>query len=147
MINVSKNQVEEAIISTSSMRAASIKLNLHYNTFIRYAKKYDLYNPNQGLKGKSKPKQEGKGKYALQDILDGKHPEYQTRKLKLRLFSENIKQNKCEICGVSEWNNKPLVCELDHIDGNPTNHSLNNLRILCPNCHSQTDTFRSKVRK
>ena len=43
--------------------------------------------------------------------------------------------------------NKVLNCELDHIDGNPTNHKLKNLIILCPNCHSQTDTYRSKKRQ
>lgn len=146
MINISKEQIEEAISSTYSMRAASIKLGLHYNTFIRYAKKFNLYNPNQGSKGISKPKKDGKGKYSLTDILDGKHPEYQTRKLKLRLIQEGIKHNKCEMCGVDKWNDKELVCELDHIDGNSSNHLLSNLRILCPNCHSQTDTFRYKKR-
>lgn len=39
---------------------------------------------------------------------------------------------------------KKINCELDHIDGNRTNHLLENLRILCPNCHSQTNTFRGK---
>ena len=65
-------------------------------------------------------------------------------KLKKRLYDAKIKFNICEICGISDWNDKPLECELDHIDGNSSNHKLENLRILCPNCHSQTTTFRAK---
>lgn len=146
MIKITKQEMEKVINSSNSMRSASVKLGLHFNTFSRYAKMYGIYKPNRGLKGSSKPKKEGKGKYLLEDILNGKHPEYQTRKLKIRLIKEGIKQNKCEICGIVNWNNKDIVCELDHIDGNSSNHSLDNLRILCPNCHSQTDTFRYKKR-
>ena len=53
----------------------------------------------------------------------------------------------CESCGLSEWCGKPIPLELDHIDGNPYNHKLENLRLLCPNCHAQTPTYRSKNRK
>ena len=49
---------------------------------------------------------------------------------------------KCEICSNHEWQNKPLTLEVDHIDGDPDNNFPNNVRLLCPNCHSQTPTFR-----
>lgn len=48
---------------------------------------------------------------------------------------------KCSICGVKDWNNKIISLQLDHIDGDGTNNSMDNLRLLCPNCHSQTDTY------
>lgn len=54
------------------------------------------------------------------------------------------RKNACEICGVSDWNKKPLTLHMDHVDGNPDNNSLSNLRLICPNCHSQTDTYTNK---
>lgn len=83
-------------------------------------------------------------KIDLFDILEGNHPNYQTLKLKKRLLKEEVFENKCVSCGITEWNNKPICLQLDHIDGNRYNHKLENLRILCPNCHSQTDTYCGK---
>lgn len=54
---------------------------------------------------------------------------------------------KCSLCGIIEWNGKELKMDMDHIDGNPRNNTIQNLRLLCPNCHSQTNTFSGKNRK
>jgi heterodisulfide reductase subunit B len=61
---------------------------------------------------------------------------------KKRLISE--RGHQCEVCLNSEWCEKPIPIELDHIDGNPQNHSKDNLRLICPNCHAQTDTYKGK---
>jgi Zn finger protein HypA/HybF involved in hydrogenase expression len=50
----------------------------------------------------------------------------------------------CECCGIINWNDKPLALECDHIDGNPYNNHIDNLRLICPNCHSQTPSFKAK---
>ena len=53
--------------------------------------------------------------------------------------------HRCAICGLKdEWNGKTLVFILDHIDGNADNNNRENLRLICPNCDSQLDTFKSK---
>ena len=59
------------------------------------------------------------------------------------LMERNIYE--CVMCSnKGEWNGKPLVLQLDHIDGNPKNNTLDNVRWLCPNCHTQTDTWGTK---
>ena len=67
-----------------------------------------------------------------------------TTKLKKRLFREGVKEYRCEKCGISEWNNEPITLELHHINGNHNDNHLENLQILCPNCHSQTVSFVGK---
>lgn len=66
-------------------------------------------------------------------------------KIKKYLVDNNIKSNSCEICNLPPiWNGKILTLQLDHIDGDRYNNDLSNLRIICPNCHTQTDTYCSK---
>ena len=70
-------------------------------------------------------------------------------KLKNRLLEEGIKEHKCENpeCGMSEWHGKPIPLELHHINGDNTDNRLENLQILCPNCHALTDNYSGKNQK
>ena len=54
---------------------------------------------------------------------------------------------KCEICSTSEWCDSELTLQVDHIDGNPDHNLPSNLRLLCPNCHSQTPTYKGGNKK
>lgn len=64
--------------------------------------------------------------------------------LRKRIIQENLLEYKCSICGIKEWNGKTISLELDHINGINNDNRLENLRFLCPNCHSQTTTYGAK---
>ncbi len=76
--------------------------------------------------------------YAEKEILAGNGYRIAVRNYLLK------KDPSCQICKLANWNNKPISLEMDHIDGDCKNNKLENVRLLCPNCHSQTDTFRVK---
>lgn len=69
--------------------------------------------------------------------------------VKLRLFDAGLKEQRCERCGLEEWRGRPLSLELHHVNGDGLDNRLENLLVLCPNCHSQTDTWggRNKARR
>ena len=73
-----------------------------------------------------------------------KHSSLSSSNTKAMLFRLKLKTNKCENCGLTEWLGRPIVCELHHINGDSSDNRIENLQILCPNCHSQTDNFRNK---
>jgi transposase-like protein len=64
-----------------------------------------------------------------------------TSNLRRRLIREGLKPAHCEECGLAEWRGVPLPLHLDHVNGDHTDNRLENLRILCPNCHAVTDTW------
>jgi len=130
---ISDEELIEAFNEIQHLGKLKVNLGLPEVTIWRRLKSLGLKSKNTGGK-----------KIELKEILEGKHPYYQTFKLRNRLISVGIKENKCECCGISEWNGKEIVCHLDHIDGDNSNHVLENLRIICPNCHSQTDTWCGK---
>lgn len=84
-------------------------------------------------------------KRAIEDYLNNKYT-IKSYNLKKRLVGEGVKNYSCEKCHINSWLGTKLTLELDHIDGDHHNNNLENLQILCPNCHSQTPTFRNKKR-
>lgn len=56
----------------------------------------------------------------------------------IRQYLTEDRGYRCEVCGISEWQNQPLTLEVDHINGDPSNDSPENVRLICPNCHSQS---------
>ena len=67
--------------------------------------------------------------------------------LKRRLLNEGLKRNRCEVCGITEWLGRPLSMALHHVNGDGRDNRLENLQLLCPNCHSQTENFAGKGRR
>lgn len=85
-----------------------------------------------------------KNKKPMEDILSNKYEFHSSSHLLKRLVNEGYKEYRCEECGINSWMGKDITLQLEHIDGNHSNNNLNNLKILCPNCHSQTSTFAGR---
>jgi 5-methylcytosine-specific restriction endonuclease McrA len=64
--------------------------------------------------------------------------------LKIRLLRAGLKDGRCEECGLMDWRGRPLSMALHHVNGDGRDNRLENLRLLCPNCHSQTENFAGK---
>jgi hypothetical protein len=65
--------------------------------------------------------------------------------VKRRLLAEGVKARRCDDCGIEDWRGRPLKLDLHHVNGDPRDHRLGNLRLLCPNCHSQTENFAARA--
>lgn len=134
------------ICNTSvSMRESCSKLNMKYSTFKRKAEKLNCYKPKQNW---------NKGKDILSDIrIKSKYIEslFCTNSLARReyikrlIINNNLLSYECSECKIKNiWNNKIISLHLDHINGIRNDNRIENLRFLCPNCHSQTETYCSK---
>lgn len=86
-------------------------------------------------------------KYSIEEILVENSTYTNISKLKQRLINETSIAYKCAICGIDSWLNQSLCLHLDHINGINNDNRIENLRFLCPNCHSQTSTYAGKNNK
>lgn len=130
-----KNKIEKAMENCLTMAGVARLIGIDYKTLKHYAIKFNLFKPNPS----------GKGCYnkSIEDMISGKITIGKSI-LKQRLIDGGYLDYKCKCCGIDSWNNNAITLELDHIDGNKKNNNINNLRLLCPNCHSQTITYRNK---
>lgn len=67
-----------------------------------------------------------------------------TARIKKRLVFAGLKLEICETCGLETWRGQPIPLELNHLNGDRFDHRLENLQLLCPNCHAQTPSYRGK---
>ncbi len=153
-----KEQLQEMVDSSDSIRDFIKKVGLcgngagSYSTFYKKAKELGIDVSLIRNRGRHKARhylQNNciKEKIKYEDILT-ENSNYSRIHLKNRLLKDCILENKCFICGqLPMWNGMPLTLQLDHINGIPNDNRIENLRILCPHCHSQQETTGSKKLK
>lgn len=139
--------VKDAIDNTKSMASAARYVGVNIKTFREYAKKYNLWNTNPSRKGMCiKDFQDVtyiKYKKIFEEKLH-KNSKITTSKLRNWLLIYGFKEHICERCGLTVWNNEKIPLDVHHIDGDQLNNELENLLLLCPNCHRQTENFGAK---
>lgn len=140
-------QFIEAVRTSETIKQALGKVGLagaggNYNTFYRTLKRLELSIEHfNGGKGQQKGIS---AKSNLDDVLVENSNFSSTHHLKHRLYKEGLLKEECLICGIKNWQGIFLSFHMDHINGEHTDNRIENLRILCPNCHSQTSTFSGK---
>jgi 5-methylcytosine-specific restriction endonuclease McrA len=148
--SASNEDLIEAVLNSTSFRQVLKKLDLalwgsNYSVLQRRIDSLRLdtshFKGQAHAKGKTFPKRR-----PTSDYLTNKVPIASFR-LKQRLLQEKILQPVCNSCKQTTWLGHPIPLELEHIDGNPNNNSLDNLSLLCPNCHAFTETYRGKNQK
>lgn len=144
-----KEELEKAVKESLSIAGVCRFLNIrpvggNYKTLNEKIKTWEIdtsHFTGQGWNlGYFIPKQRS----GLATILVENSNYMSTHKLKGRLINEGIKNHICEICGLTEWLHNPIPLELDHINGINTDNRIENIRLLCPNCHAQTPNYRGK---
>ena len=132
-----KKDIEEAQRNSLSAAGAARILGVSYATYKKYARSYDIHEQhvNQGGKGIPKPNAQGK-RFALSDILEGKHPTYNVKSLQQRLIKGGYMDEQCTLCSFEERRITDFKIPLMLIfkDGDRTNHLLENIYLLCYNC-------------
>lgn len=143
-----KTLVKNNVSIAGICRALNIKpLGGNYKTIQWYISKYNLDTShftgqawNKGLRITCNPGMSD-------DLFFIKNSNHSSGGVKRRIFKSKIKKEECESCGLSSWLDQLISLELDHIDGDKYNNEILNLRILCPNCHAQTSTYRGKSKR
>ena len=147
MISKERKKFYSDLIKTSfSLREVCLKANIvvttgNYNTLKRIIKE-------EGIDISHFKRQNGERKEPRPiDYYLTENSLISSFKLKNKLFKEKIKERKCECCGNTEWMGKPIKLELHHINGVNNDNRIENLQILCPNCHTYTDNYGGKNQK
>jgi len=152
MHNIQKSDIINVIQDKNiSMTQAAKIIGIPMTSFKRICKTYDIYDPRINLNAianrKIQIKRKNINREKIIDIIVGKrNPHIPSNTLKTKLLKYELIDPVCSKCGnTGTWNGEQLVLQLDHIDGNSRNNLKENLRLLCPNCHSQTKTYCRSV--
>lgn len=148
---VSTEELQRIILDSTSIKQVIERLGLNvcvyqYKAFSRRVAKENLNISNLKTQSRYPAEAIAASSRPLESLLKIE-TNVSTNSLKKRLIREGLLANKCNKClNEGIWQQEPLTLQLDHINGLRTDNRLENLRLLCPNCHSQTPTWGSKIR-
>lgn len=146
-IKYTKELLEDAVKDCLSFTQLCKKLGLipkggNYNTLKEKIVKYDINIDHFTGQGWNKVGHPSFGKFGQSlDNLFVENSRYSSANMRKRIINNQLKEYKCEVCGITEWLSQKITIELHHINGNHYDNRLENLQFLCPNCHSQTHNF------
>ena len=149
----SDDQLLDAVPACISLRAVLRRLGLHptganYKTLQATIARLGLDTRHFLGQGHLRGKSHGWARRLPLDVILVANSAYMSMwNLKRRLVSSGLLESKCSECGLTEWRGSRLVLVLDHFNGDPRDHRLGNLRLLCPNCNSQTPTFAGRNKR
>lgn len=124
-------RIKELLSDHTPLAQIAKELGVKYDTLLRYLKKLNIpYTTNPNRKGRPHYESRVSAMYYIENNIDISAP-----KLRKKLIEEGIKEEKCECCGLTEWIGKKIPLELHHINGNHYDNRLENLQVLCSNCH------------
>lgn len=137
---------EDAVASSLTIRDALERLGVNprgasYQVFHRYVAVYECDTSHFKGKAHGRGSRPATKEEFMARLIDD--PSLGTR-LRPAIFKHGIKEQECEWCGITEWRGLPAPLEIDHVNGVRWDNRLENLRVLCPNCHAQTSTYRGK---
>ena len=142
-----KNELQNFCNESESFRELAIKIGYAPNggsgikQIKEMIKEYNLETSH--FVGQAHTKNKGKFRTQTEKYITGE-VKITPHKLRLRLLSEGCFEKKCNKCGNTTWLGEEIPLELHHKDGNKENNSIENLELLCPNCHVFTDTYKTK---
>jgi len=142
----SEKQLRKAVKESISYRQVILKLGLktaggNYQSIKSLVKRLAIDVSHFKGKGWNKGQVHGPKRDTSYYLTDNCKHEIKTSWLRCRLISDGYFEHKCYNCGLSEWQHQPIPLQLHHIDGNNRNNNIDNLTVLCPNCHALTISY------
>ncbi len=145
-------ELKQALETSRSIRQALIKVGMkpegaNYTTIYKIIKEMNIDISHMTGQGWNRGDIMGLSRVntkPLEEILVKDSTYTNTYNLKMRILAAGLKEHVCEMCGLRNWNAREIPLELNHVNGDRFDNRIENIQLLCPNCHAQTDNYRGK---